>query len=120
MKVSKTIIEKWISAFFFFLFRAELMAYGSSQARCQIGATAAGLCHSHAPSELNCNLCHSSRQCQILNPLSEARDQTFILMDTSQVLNPLSHNRNSRSLLFNSKPANEEISPVCFQTSLPF
>ena len=30
-----------------------------------------------------CNLCHSSQQCQILNPLGEARDQTHILMDTS-------------------------------------
>ena len=39
------------------------MAYGSSQARGRIGATAAGLYH-------------SSWQCQILNPLSEARDQT--------------------------------------------
>ena len=42
-----------------------------------------------------CDLHHSLRQSQILNPLSEARDQTYILMDTSQVLNPLSHNRNS-------------------------
>ena len=32
-----------------------------------------------------CDLCHSSWQCQILNPLNEARDQTLILMDTSQV-----------------------------------
>ena len=34
-------------------------------------------------------------QRQILNSLSEARDQTHILMDTCQVLNPLSRNRNS-------------------------
>ena len=32
-----------------------------------------------------CNLHHSSHQCQILNPLSEARDGTCILMDSSQV-----------------------------------
>ena len=32
-----------------------------------------------------CNLHHSSWQCQILNPLGEARDRTCILMDTSQV-----------------------------------
>ena len=42
-----------------------------------------------------CNLHHSSWQCQILNPLSEARDRTCILMETSWVLNPLSHHRNS-------------------------
>ena len=29
-----------------------------------------------------CDLCHSLWQCQILNPLSEARDQTHILIDT--------------------------------------
>ena len=34
----------------------------------------------------------------ILNPTSEARDRTHILMDTSQVRNPLSHNGNSFSL----------------------
>ena len=33
----------------------------------------------------DCNLYHSSQQHQILNPLSEARHQTCILMDTSQV-----------------------------------
>ena len=32
-----------------------------------------------------CDLYHSSRQCQILNPLSEARDWTRIIMDPSQV-----------------------------------
>ena len=41
------------------------------------------------------HLHHSSWQCQILNPLSGARDRTCILMDTSQVLNPLCHNGNS-------------------------
>ena len=33
---------------FFFLFRAVPRAYGSSQARGQIGPTAAGLHHSHS------------------------------------------------------------------------
>ena len=42
-----------------------------------------------------CDLHHSSQQRWILNPLSEARDGTRILMDTSQVLNLPSHNRNS-------------------------
>ena len=34
---------------------------------------------------LVCNLHHSSQQHWIPNPLSEARDQTHILLDTSQV-----------------------------------
>ena len=45
-----------------------------------------------------CDLHHSSQQCQILSLLSEARDRTLILMDSSWVHNPVSHNRNS--LLF--------------------
>ena len=32
-----------------------------------------------------CDLHHSSRQCWILNPLSEARDRTRIFLDTSRV-----------------------------------
>ena len=43
-----------------------------------------------------CDLHHSSRQCWILNPLSGARDQTCILMDTSQVHNLLNHNEDSQ------------------------
>ena len=31
------------------------------------------------------DLHHSSWQCQILNPLSEARDRTYFLMDASQI-----------------------------------
>ena len=48
------------------------MAYGSSQAGGRFGATADGLCL-------------SSQQCQILNPRREARDQTCVLMITSQM-----------------------------------
>ena len=74
------------------------MAYGGSQARGRIRAAAASLHHSHsnARSELICDLHHSSQQRWILNPLSEARDQTRILMDPSQVLDPLSHSGNSK------------------------
>jgi len=32
-----------------------------------------------------CNLHHSSWRRRILNPLSEARDQTYVLMDASQI-----------------------------------
>ena len=43
-----------------------------------------------------CTLCHSLWQQQILNPLREVRDQTRVLMDTSQILNLLSHDGNSQ------------------------
>ena len=54
------------------LFRGAPMAYGGYQARGRIRATAAGL---H----------HSSGQRRILNPLSKAKDWTWVLMDTSRV-----------------------------------
>ena len=79
--------------FFFFFFclfafsRAAPMAQGGSQARGPIGAIATGLHHSHSnrdPTRI-CNLYHSSWQCRILNTLSEARNQTHVLMDTSWI-----------------------------------
>ena len=62
--------------YLFLHFRATPTAYGDPR----LGA--AGLCHSHsnAGSSFICNLHHSSRQHQILNPMSEARDQTHNLM----------------------------------------
>ena len=45
-----------------------------------------------------CDLGCSLWQCQTLNPLSEARDPTLILMDTSPVLNLPSHNGNPKVL----------------------
>ena len=42
-----------------------------------------------------CSLCCSSQQHQILNPMSEARDQTHILMNTRRALNLLSRNGSS-------------------------
>ena len=74
-------------------FRAAPEAYGSSQAWGQIGAAVASLCHCLRPvpqpqqcqilSLGVCNLHHRSQQHRILNPLSKARDQTYIFMDTS-------------------------------------
>ena len=63
------------------------MAYGSSQATGPIRAVAAHLHHSHSNVDLSCisELHHSSQQCQILNPLCGAGDQTRVLMDTSHV-----------------------------------
>ena len=71
--------------FFFFscLFRAPPTPYGSSQARGQIRAMAAGLSHSNSGSELRLQ---PTWQCQIPNPLSKARDQTRVLMDTNRVV----------------------------------
>ena len=43
-----------------------------------------------------CYLQCSLWQCQVLNPLSEARNRTHIPMDTSWDLNPLSHSGNSQ------------------------
>ena len=81
----------------FCLFRATSLAYGSSQTRGQSGAAAAGLNTATAMQDLSliCDLHRSLWQHQILNPLSEARDQTHNFMDASQVCNLLSHNGNS-------------------------
>ena len=45
-------------------------------------------------------LYYSSWKHQILNPMSNARNWTHILIDTSQALNLLSHNRNFLKKLF--------------------
>ena len=54
--------------FVLLLFKTAPAAYGSSQARGQIEAAAAGLHHSHSNLDLSCicDLHHSSRQRQIL------------------------------------------------------
>ena len=73
--------------FGFCLFRAALAACGGSQAKGRIEAVVTGLHHSHSdagPSR-TCDLHPSTRQRRILNPLSKARDRTYVLMDTSQV-----------------------------------
>ena len=61
--------------------------YGGSQPRGRIGAAALSPhhSHSHTRSKLPLQPHHSSPQCQILHPLSEARDQTRVLMDTNQI-----------------------------------
>ena len=70
----------------FFLFTTAPVAYGSSWARGQIGASAEACAIATATVMLDlsciCDLCHSLRQSWILNPLSEATDQTHILVDT--------------------------------------
>ena len=70
--------------FLFFLFRAAPTAYGSSQARGQIRATAAGLHHSHSNVRSKPHLWPAPQPTgnarQIPDPLSKA-----ILMDPSQI-----------------------------------
>ena len=75
----------------FCLFRAAAEAYGGSQARGPVGAVAAVATATamhgpatHDPSRI-CDLHHGSWQLWILNPLSEARDRTRILLDASWV-----------------------------------
>ena len=71
----------------FGLLRAALTACGSSQSRgrteIQLLAYTTAIA-TPDPSHI-CDLHHSSQQCQILNPLSGARDGTHILMDDSWV-----------------------------------
>ena len=73
----------------FFFFRATPTAYGGSQAMGPIGDVAASHSHSHSHSktrsEPHLQATPPSWQCQILNPMSEARDQTCVLMDDSQI-----------------------------------
>ena len=57
-----------------------------------------------------CDPHHSSRQCRILNPLSEYGDRTHILVDPSQVLNLLRHNGNSCLLFSTSRESYLQIS----------
>ena len=73
--------------FFFFVFLGAPVAYGDSQARGQIGTVAASLHHSRSNVDPRyiCDLHHSSQQCQILNLLSEARDQTHNLIVPSWI-----------------------------------
>ena len=84
----ETNIFTYIRVFFFsfLLFTATPVAYGSSQARGQIRAAAA-------------TYATTCGKCQILNPLSEARDKNPILTETCRVLNLLSHSGNSYIML---------------------
>ena len=72
--------RKLLYFFFSFLFTATPAAHGSSWARGQIGAVPATAMETLNPSHI-CSLHHSLQQCQILNPLSEPRDQTHILKE---------------------------------------
>jgi len=60
--------EKQTFFFFFGLFRAALAAYGGSQARGQIGATAAGLHHSHGNTRSKLSLQPTPQLMAMLHP----------------------------------------------------
>ena len=91
--------SEWPNTYFlpFCLFKAAPAAYWGSQVRGRIGAVADDLCHSH--SQAGSDLHHRSQQCQILNPLIEAKMEpatSWFLVD----LFPLSHDGNSLLLFF--------------------
>ena len=75
---------------FFGLFafsRATPAAYGGCQARGLIGTVVLAYARARAMWDLSriCDLHHSSRQCQIVNPLSKGRDGTCNLMVPSRI-----------------------------------
>ena len=78
----------------FFFFPSGLPeAYGNSQAKVESELQLPAYATAMATPDLSgvLDLHCSSWQHWILNPLSEARDQIHILMDTSGLLNPPSH-----------------------------
>ena len=73
--------------FFFGLLGPHLAAYECFQARGPMGTAAAVPYHGHSNMGFKPRLWPTPQLTAtlILNPLSEARDQTFVLMDTSQI-----------------------------------
>ena len=74
------------SILLFYFWEAAPSAYRSSQARVLIRAVAASLCHSNAGSEPSST--YTIAHGNTTSSLSEARDQTGVLMDTSWVRYP--------------------------------
>ena len=76
------VLSKTLSCFFIFIFtfRAAPAAYGSSQARVELELQLPAYTIATATLDLShiCYLHCSLQQCQILNPLSKAKDQTHI------------------------------------------
>ena len=90
-KVSNAFIELlWSSKiwFIYFFFRAIPKAYGSLQARgvkSELQLLAYTTATATQDRSCMCDLCCKSQECWILNSLSETRDGTPVLMDTSWV-----------------------------------
>ena len=72
---------------FFFLFRAAPVAYGSSHPGVSLELQLLAYATATASQYLShsWDLHHSSWQHQVFNPLTEARDWTCVVRDTSQV-----------------------------------
>ena len=70
------------------VFRATGMAYGNSRlgVKSELQLLAYPTVTATPDSSCICDLHRSSRERRILNPLSEARDGTYILMEPSQAL----------------------------------
>ena len=87
LNLSSSLSRRSPILFFVFVFvcffRVEPVAHGGSRARGQIRDVATTT--ARPDPSLVCDLHHSSRPCRILNPLSEARDRTWVLVDTSRV-----------------------------------
>ena len=83
--------------FVFCLFRAIPVAYGSSWARVELELQLLATAIVTAAQDWSriCDRYHSLWQWWMLNHLSEARDQTWVLMNSSRVHNLLSHNGTS-------------------------
>ena len=81
---------------FVLLFSIALVAYGSSQVRRGLEMQLPAYAMPTATPDLSliCDPHHSSWQCWIANPVSEARDWTGTLMDSFL----LQHNRNSKKM----------------------
>ena len=103
VKLPEWVIFVWLFVFlFFFFFLGPLWHMEVPRIGVELELQLLTYAPTAAMWDLSCigDLYYRLQQWQILNPLSEARDQTCILMDTSWVLNLLSHNRNSWLFVF--------------------
>ena len=80
----------------------------------------AGICHSYSNAGFKPCLWSTPQfmATQILNQLSEARDRTHILMDSSRVHNLLSHNGNSSHYFFKGSKFEDFIFFMCLDLSV--
>ena len=85
----------------------KFLGWGQIRAAPEATATATAI----PDSSCICDLSSSLQQHRILNPLSEAGDQTCILVDTSWVLNPLSPNGNSCNTSFTWMNEKKTVTP---------